>query len=153
MPRLLDVNAPVLKRDDSEYCEAKLDALGRYCLEPGEDGKEKKPKLPHAFTPDDVPVIEPRKLGSVINFGLDQTAQDMKADEGRARFALSVRVQKAMNVGELLRIDRKDEDRIAAAADLLVKVNHMFVARIHEALEAAEPERATEGAARATANG
>jgi len=141
--RLIDVNAPVLKRDGKVYTEPVMDPRGRVVLEPDESGKEKEPKFAHQLLAADVPSLEEKRIGQIMNHALDQTDPSISAEEGRKRFLLSCRILQAMDDGVPLEADLKDEQRIAAAGDLLVKANFMFVARITEALEKAPPKGAS----------
>mgnify|MGYP001561888665 FL=1 len=137
--RLLDVNKPVLKRDGEPLWEVLIDARNRICLEPV-NGEPRQPKFQHqSFAKDDIPVMVERQIGWIINFALDRTDASIKPEEGRLRFKLSMRIEDAMRHKVPLLIDKKDEDRIEAAADLLVEVNHMFMQRIYEAVESAGP--------------
>lgn len=131
MKKKLDVNAPLRNAYGDAYEEPKVEK-GRALLKTGEW------KSLNALLRDDDPVTEPVKLGKAIIMALDLASDKLDAKERVERFMLSTRVATAMKDGSGLEIDRDDEKRIDAASELITS-NHMFIARIREALHNAKP--------------
>lgn len=131
MKKLLDVNAPILNVYGKPHEEPKVEN-NKVLLKSGEW------KLIKAITNEDEPATEPVKLGKAIIVALDLASDKLEPKERVERFMLSTKVAQAMKDGTALEIDRDDEKRIDAASELIT-ANHMFIARIREALHSAKP--------------
>ena len=131
MKKLLDVNAPLRNAYGDAYEEPKVEK-GKALLKSGDW------KSVNTLTNADEPETEPVKLGKAIIMALDIASDKLEAKERVDRFMLSTRVATAMKDGNGLEIDRDLEKRIDAASELITS-NHMFIARIREALHTAKP--------------
>lgn len=131
MKKLLDVNAHLLNAYGDAYEEPKVEK-NKALLKSGEW------KNISALTREDETVSEPVKLGKAIIVALDLASDKLEPKERVERFMLSTKVAQAMKDGTALEIDRDDEKRIDAASELIT-ANHMFIARIREALHSAKP--------------
>lgn len=131
MKKLLEVNVVLLNAYGDPYEEPKVER-GKVLLKSGER------KSLNALTRNDEPETEPVKIGKAIIMALDLASDKLEAKERVDRFMLSTRVAQAMKDGKPLEIDRDDERRIDAASELIT-TNHMFIARIREALHLAKP--------------
>lgn len=134
MKKLLDVNAALINAYGEPYEEPKVEK-DKVLLKSGEWKKIS------AVTRDDETVTEPVKIGKAIIMSLDLASDKLEAKERVDRFMLSTRVASAMKDEKPLEIDRDDEKRIDAASELITN-NHMFIARIREALHLAKPVEA-----------
>lgn len=130
--KTMDVCAPVLTRARQVYREAKTDASGRIVMM---DGTAKR--ADQVTSADDI-AMQDVPIGRLLTMALDKSDDKMSAEERRKRFILSARVEDAMIDGTPFEMEPEDRKRIEAAADLIT-TNHLFLYRIHEALELAEP--------------
>ena len=129
--KLLNVAEPMRKRDGSLYLEPKVDERGRVVLEDGEA------RLSHQIRDSDTVALVEVPVGKIMNFALDKASDKLEPVERRKRFGLTLRIQAAMDAGQPMEMDREDEKRIEAAAELITD-NHLFLFRVIEAIEQAE---------------
>ena len=134
--KLLDVCAIVLDRKGQPFCEAEIDNKRLVTVIDGK-GKESK-KQQHVLTAGDTIKMVERRIGDIIAYALDNVPDEkLTPKQRRERFFLAAKIEDATKRGAPFEMDKDDEKHIDAAADLITN-NHMFVARIGEALEAAE---------------
>lgn len=131
MKKLLDINAILLNAYGEPVEQPKVEK-NKVLLTSGEWKSVK------AVTTADDTVMEALKLGNAIILALDIASEKLEPKERVDRFLLSTRVAEAMKESQPLEIDRDDEKRIDAASELITG-NHMFIARIREALHEAAP--------------
>lgn len=129
--KALDVCARVLKRDGTPFREPDIDDRGYVITVSGASVP------PNGLTSGDPPNMLDRTVGDIINKALDAVSDKLAPEERRKRFTLSCRIEDAMREGEPLAMSPDDETRIKAAAELIVG-NHMLLARIEQAVFAAE---------------
>ncbi len=130
MKKLLEVSKLVLTRKGEVYQEFQIDGLGRMTLESGEK------KYQHQLEKEDIPCLENRKIGDLINYALDLPEEKLTPKERRARFILATRIQEAMETGKDLVIEKEDETRIEGATEGVKSA--FFLDRILSSLEEAE---------------
>lgn len=132
MDKFVDVCKPVMTRRGRPYREPKIDPDGKVVLVDGSAKRQDQVLPTDEIEFEDVPV------GRLMVMALDRADDKLTAEERRKRFVLSTKIEEAIEDQEALKISSEDRKRIEAAADLIT-TNHMFLYRIHEALELATP--------------
>ena len=132
MDKFLDVCKPVMTRRGRPYREAKIDPEGKIVLVDGSSKRQDQ------LLPTDEIALEDVPVGRLMVLALDKADDKLTAEERRKRFVLSTKIEEALEEELDLKTSSEDRKRIEAAADLITN-NHMFLYRIHEALELAAP--------------
>lgn len=94
-------------------------------------------KQQHQITPDDELAVEPVPVGRAMCVGLDATDDKATPSDLRRRFALAVRIERALKGNGMVEID-SDERRVIETACESIR-NGMFLAAIEECLAHAVP--------------
>lgn len=128
--KILDVCGPMLNHRGEPYLENKVDSRGRVQL------TDQTYKYPHQVAKTDEPVLEERRVGDIMIYALCLEDRELTQVERAKRFTLTCRIQQALDENRPLELapKREDENRIQEACKLVT--NHMFVARVEQALEA-----------------
>ena len=130
MDKYVDVCKPVLTRRGKPYREPKMDD-GKFVLTDGTIKRQDQIGPTDELELEDVPV------GRLMVLALDRADEKLTPAERRKRFVLSAKIEEAIEDGEALKLSDEERKQIEAAADLITN-NHMFLYRIHEALELAK---------------
>lgn len=134
--KAINVNNWVVTPSKETYCEAKLDRKGRVLLEEKTDEGGEIWRFTHQLKREDTPVYVDKRIGDIITFALDKIDDKANGEEIRKRFALSCRVEEAMQNGGLLKVENKDWKCIESTLENIK--NPLFNYRIQEAIDTAE---------------
>jgi len=132
----IDVNKLVITPKGEPYSEPIVDNKGRIKLEELDENDKNIYKFPNQLRVTDTPIYENKKIGSIITFALDRLDDKQSGEEIRKRFALSCRVEEAMQKKELLIVENKDWKCIESTLENVK--NPLFNYRIQEAIDTAE---------------
>lgn len=129
---LIDVCKPVKNGKGADYREPMV-REGKLVLT---NGKEKRQDQ---ITPEDEVVMETILVGRVICLGLDAADEKATGADLRKRFALSGRVEQAMQDKALLELKPEERQTIDATYELVK--NGMFQTAVQECLANSQPAK------------